>query len=59
MAWFGLIALHSLISTVNSDLGAFILTTSGDLSVIVNKAATLAAVETLPVVIPDFSLEFS
>ena len=59
MAWFGLIALHSLISTVNSDFGALILTTSGDLSVIVNKAATLAAVETLPVVIPDLSLEFT
>jgi hypothetical protein len=48
----------SLISTVNVELGAWIVTTSGDLSIMLNKAATLAAVETLPVVIPDFSFEF-
>lgn len=48
----------SLISTFNSEFGANMVTTSGDLSIIVNNAATLAAVETLPVVIPDFSFEF-
>ncbi len=53
------IDLDSLISTINSEFGASIVTTSGVLSVIVNKAATLAAVATLPVVIPDFSFEFS
>ena len=53
------IILVSLISTINSEFGAVIVTTSGDLSVIVNSAATLAAVETLPVVIPDFSFDFS
>ncbi len=47
------------ISTVNSEFGAVIVTNSGVSPSIVSKAATLAAVETLPVVIPDFSFEFT
>ncbi len=47
------------ISTVNSEFGAEIVTNSGVFPSMVNKAATLAAVETLPVVIPDFSFEFT
>ena len=48
----------SSISTVSSSFGAVISITSGALSVMVSIAATLAAVATLPVVIPDFSSEF-
>lgn len=46
------------ISTVNSALGASIFTISGASPIISSNAATLAAVATLPVVIPDFSFEF-
>ena len=58
IALFLLNNLLSSISTVSSSFGAVISITSGALSVMVSIAATLAAVATLPVVIPDFSSEF-